>query len=291
MRTEISLLFALLGLSTAAPSPITDEDVELISRSFSPRDAGPNNQEFYRDYVPPCDEDPSYVDISHKSKHTRGDGKKLPKDGKDDMCTTGHNSDHCWTEYWFTETEIEYDNWSNSGAAIDCKSTSSCSSRDVDLKQTCTSMTKSKGETADWKAFDIGFEGKVWKDWSFKASDSFSYKWDHGETNGTTICTTAAAYNTCTWEDEECHQVWYATRNVRVYGYVARICNGKGKGGSMLNEELKDGSGKWIRGMADMSFLVPINKQVGCNAKCDSQKYTDPKPSEQGGRHAFEADW
>ncbi|KAI1373484.1 hypothetical protein F4677DRAFT_448312 [Hypoxylon crocopeplum] len=282
MLFRTAAVLACLGLAKAVPTMVVDDAVaELISRQ------SPNQ---FRDKLPGCGEDPSYA--SRKSDYQISQGKKVPKVGKDDACgNKAGGKGHCWTEYWIVESEIEYNDWVNSGSAIDCNSTTRCSSTDIDLGQTCESYTVSKGEGGDWKVLDAGFEYKVFENWSLKASSSYSYKFDESKANAKTVCTSQSARNQCTWEDDECHQVWYAQRDVRLYGYSTRVCNSSTKQKDKpVQMNIQRSDGYWVRGMIDFSIRLPINKLVGCNAKCEALHYTDPKPTEAG-RHPFNADW
>ncbi|KAI1262937.1 hypothetical protein F5Y18DRAFT_429805 [Xylariaceae sp. FL1019] len=202
--------------------------------------------------MPGCDNDPSYE--KQRSVYNKEEGVKLPKAGDDDACTTGYNSDHCWTEFYFVESEID--------------------------------IVKISGW--DFKVLDLAVEGKVYENFSLKAGGSVSYKWDTSTTDTNTICTTSSAQNQCIWNDGECHQIWYAQRDARLHGYAMRVCNGATSGATQMNEQKSDG--KWIRGMADFSVKLPINKLVGCNAKCGDTTYSEPTPTEPG-LHPFDADW
>ncbi|KAI6083042.1 hypothetical protein F4821DRAFT_281377 [Hypoxylon rubiginosum] len=278
MLFKSTAVLACLAFAQAVPTTITEGTLtDLIARQGA---------EKFRDQLPGCGDDPTFAP---KSGYKKEQGKKVPKDGKDDACTTGHNSDHCWTEYYIVESEIEYNNWVNSGAAIDCNSTSRCSSTDIDLGQTCESHTVSHSDGGEWKILDVAIDGKIWEGWGLKAGNSVSYKWDNSKSDQKTVCTSQSARNQCTWEDDKCHQIWYAQRDARLYGYAMRVCNGKTDSkNTQMNEQKSDG--KWIRGMEDFSIRLPINKLVGCNAKCEEHNYPEPKPSEPG-RHPFTADW
>ncbi|KAJ3526714.1 hypothetical protein NM208_g11056 [Fusarium decemcellulare] len=58
----------------------------------------------YVGLIPGCDKDPSYA---KKPGWPPYHGVKIPKDGKDDLCTKGTGGDHCWTEYFLVEAAIE----------------------------------------------------------------------------------------------------------------------------------------------------------------------------------------
>lgn len=118
-------------------------------------------------------------------------GVKLPKSGKDDACITGQNDDHCWTEYWFVESAVEHSSWQNSGAAIDCKSTSSCNSKVTQIRQSCTSYSYSSSNGIDYKILDGALEFAI-PNTEAKVSLGSSINYQHTDVDGTTtmICTT-----------------------------------------------------------------------------------------------------
>lgn len=60
------------------------------------------------------------------------------------------------TEYWLVESRIETSSWLNSGAAIDCKSTSRCSTDTVLSGSTCTTHKKGWSD-----GLDSSLEGKL----------------------------------------------------------------------------------------------------------------------------------
>ncbi|KAI2616775.1 hypothetical protein GGR54DRAFT_608849 [Hypoxylon sp. NC1633] len=278
MLFTTAAIFACLSVVQAAPTvPVDGAVMDLITRQATST---------FRDKLPGCGDDPSFA---AKSVYTKETGVKVPKQGSDDACTTGHNSDHCWTEYYIVESEVEYNNWVNSGAAIDCNSTTTCSSTDVDLGQTCESHTVSHSDGGEWKVLDMAIDGKIWEGWGLKAGTSVSYKWDNSKSDQKTVCTSQSARNSCTWQDDQCHQIWYAQRDMRLYGYAMRVCVGSTKSTNVQMNEQKS-NGRWIRGMEDFSIRLPINKLVGCNAKCEETSYSEPTPSEPG-RHPFTADW
>lgn len=107
--------------------------------------------------------------------------------------TLGTNQISFRTEYYIVESEIEYNNWVNSGAAIDCNSTSRCSSTDIDLGQTCESHTVSHSDGGEWKILDVAIDGKIWEGWGLKAGNSVSYKWDNSKSDQKTVCTSQSA--------------------------------------------------------------------------------------------------
>jgi hypothetical protein len=41
-------------------------------------------------------------------------------------------------------------------------------------------------------------------------------------------------FSRCTWDDQGCHQVWYADRTKRIWGHMSRVCVGKTSSGKFL---------------------------------------------------------
>ncbi|KAI0008328.1 hypothetical protein F4779DRAFT_641986 [Xylariaceae sp. FL0662B] len=285
MRYSLHLLLAYATLATAAP-PYRDALDELAGRGILEEvdfsdvveraDAGQ-----FRGKVPGCskDEDPSYV-IPKTSKYKIDRGVKVPKQGKDDACTSGHHDDHCWNEYWMVESEVEFNNWENTGSAIDCKGTSDCRAADINITQSCTTNTHSKSKAGEVK-LELAFEGTVpLRDGRVKAGVGGGPKIEKSKSKGTTMCISNQSSNICVWDDQKCHQVWSAQRNLRVYGYTTRVCTGKTK--KKVQQQTKNGKGHWVRGQSDFSILLPINKLVGCGALCKDQSYKEPKPRSEG---------
>ncbi|KAI2628532.1 hypothetical protein GGR54DRAFT_348492 [Hypoxylon sp. NC1633] len=287
MFTTTAAVLACIGLATAAPTlNFNASDYEFGSQLLARQEP-----DQFRDLLPSCDVDPSYATV--KSAYDITQGLKVPQpEGEDDPCTKGSRGGACWHEYFIVEAEVEYNDWANSGSAIDCASTSRCSSTDVDLGQSCESWATTNGHVHDFKPLDFGFENKVWETWTLKASAAYSYKLDYSETNRETICTSTSARNQCSWDnDDKCHQIWFAQRDVRLYGYVARVCQkSTSKKDKPVQMNTQRADGLWVRGQIDFSLKLPVNKLVGCNALCQDNEYPDPKPNEAG-RHQFFAEW
>lgn len=145
----------------------------------------------YRDEIPNCDEeDPSY----HIPKHTGyavDQGVKLPRDGDNDACTTGTGADHCWTEYFFVESAIEYSSWQDSGSAIDCRGTSMCHSDISQLGQHCVAHMNTHSNGVDWQIVEGKLEYSV-PNTQAKVSVGSNVKYQHTDVEGetTTVCRT-----------------------------------------------------------------------------------------------------
>ena len=133
------------------------------------------------DQIPAQSEDPSFI-ILKTTPYAVDTGFKLP----DDVYTTGHNSDHCWTETYWVESEIVYDDWSITGYAADCNGTSSCSVVTANLGQSC------KAHTYQWdNTLALNFDAH-WEVVANKFTVGFLPGYTHSETqaNTDTICTT-----------------------------------------------------------------------------------------------------
>lgn len=163
MHSNLVTVLAYLSLAAAMPAkrqPIDERGLHSIINDLDARGESLDSlikridPKIYRDEIPDCSkEDPSFM-IPKQTGYSVDQGVKLPRMGNNDACTTGHNGDHCWTEYWLVESAVEYTSWQNSGAAIDCKSTSSCNSNVAQLRQSCTSYTRSSSNGVDYKILD-----------------------------------------------------------------------------------------------------------------------------------------
>ena len=115
-------------------------------------------------------------------------------------------------------------------------------------------------------------------------------------------------YRTCTWNDQDCHAIWVAQRNIQVNGYIRRSCNSNRSGESPLSisrlslsyilpiiniecdaeyfsfigtnvpNSAARSDGYYTVGMQDYSFQVPDNRIIGCAAGCGDTQYPDPIP-------------
>ncbi|KAF9770780.1 hypothetical protein IL306_011617 [Fusarium sp. DS 682] len=299
MRANLITVLACLGLVSAMPAkrePMDERAVDAVLSELSARGETVDqlikraDAKVFRDVIPDCskyENDPSFM-IPKQTSYAVDQGVKLPKSGKDDACTTGHNADHCWTEYYFVESAIEFSGWQNSGAAIDCRTTSSCNSDSAIASQSCTAHTKTWSNGVDYQIVEAKFELAV-PDTSPKVSFGTNVKYQHSDIKSdmTTICTTDQTTNRCTWNDQGCHQVWYGDRTKRIWGHVSRVCVGKTDKGVQQQTQNKDG--RWVRGQAEFSIALPVNRIVGCNAKCDDVNYSEPIPDYGTQRTPFEA--
>jgi hypothetical protein len=333
MRSNLITVLACLGLVAAMPAkrePMDERAVKAVLDELEARGETVDqlikrvDPKVYRDEIPDCsksENDPSYM-IPKQTSYAVDQGVKLPKNGKDDACTAGNNADHYWTEYYFVESAIEYSGWQNSGAAIDCRTTSSCNSDSAIASQTCTAHTKTWSNGVDWQLVEAKFE-QVIPDTANKVSLGSNIKYQHSDVEGDTkqICTTngttkyedsswASKITTnvnlsrCTWDDQACHQVWYADRTKRIWGHMSRVCVGKTSNSKFVlvhiamalyltialavQQQTKNKNGRWVRGQAEFSIALPVNRIVGCNAKCEDLTYDEPLPTAGIERTSFD---
>ncbi|KAH6887134.1 hypothetical protein B0T10DRAFT_607888 [Thelonectria olida] len=296
MHSNLITALAFTSLATAMPAkrePISERALNGIISDLEARGETLDSlikridPKIYRDEIPDCSvEDPSFM-IPKQTGYSVDQGVKLPKNGKDDACTTGHNDDHCWTEYWFVESAVEYSSWQNSGAAIDCASTSSCNSNIAQLKQSCTSYTHSSSNGVDYKILDASLDYAI-PNTAAKVTFGSSINYQHTDLDGksTMICTTDSTTNTCNWEDQGCHQVWFADRTKRIWGHMDRVCVGTTK--VEVQQQTLNANGRYVRGQAEFSIAIPINHIVGCNAVCSDLTYDEPIPTDGTVRVPFD---
>lgn len=164
MHSILIATLAFTPLSLAIPtkrSPIDEAALSsIVGRSGKTLETLSKriDAKVYRDQIPDCaTEDPSFM-IPKQTGYAVEQGVKLPKNGSDDACTTGHHDDHCWTEYWLVETAIEYGDWQKSDNAIDCASTSECHSGSAQSEESCSSYTHSVTEEVNFNILALGLE-------------------------------------------------------------------------------------------------------------------------------------
>jgi hypothetical protein len=239
--------------------------------------------------LPSCsnDDDPSYN--TGTTNYQPDQGTKVPKNGKNDNCDSGgKTADHCWTETWLVETAIEFNDWQNTGAAIDCATTSECDSEHSLQNQTCvTNGNEISNEIERSLELSLGFALPL-EGFSVQLGGTRSYTWGNTTTQQTQVCVTTENSNSCTWDDKGCHQVWRAQRVRRIYGYISRVCQGDTSSKVMMH--YKRANGQVIRGMRDFSYLMPVNDVIGCSAKCTDESYPDPTPANDQTRTPFSQD-
>ncbi|KAH7150304.1 hypothetical protein B0J13DRAFT_499263 [Dactylonectria estremocensis] len=283
MRSNLITMLAHLSLAAAMPAKREPMDERAVREILNELEARGQNVESL------INKHPSFM-IPKQTGYGVDQGIKLPKKGNDDACTTGHDGDHCWTEYWFVESAVEYSSWQNSGAAIDCKSTSSCNSNVAQLRQSCTSYTHSSSNGVDYKIIDATLDLAI-PNSENKVSLGSSINYQHTDVDGksTMICTTDSTTNTCQWEDEGCHQVWFADRTKRIWGHMDRVCVGTTS--VEVQQQTKNANGRYVRGQAEFSIAIPVNHIVGCNALCSDLTYNEPMPTDGITRTPFDVVW
>lgn len=233
--------------------------------------------------IPGCDDDPSKPGTP-KPQWVVNHGVKIPKNkgANDDACTTGHNGDHCWTEYYLVEAAVEYFSWLPTGSAINCPAgpKDSCSVAVTSLAQSCSITGTTSTEGWDWKIIDasaklgIGFKTGPKNSVDLAGGMGISKTRETTNHDLTNNCRQDSSTATCTWTNDGteratlCHQVWYADRVLHIWGQAQRVCN---KCGDAKNVQQQTGDGKvCVRGQKEFDFRLPINKLVNCNGDCGS---------------------
>ncbi|KAH6674783.1 hypothetical protein B0J14DRAFT_538855 [Halenospora varia] len=242
---------------------------------------------FYPNKLPDCSADPANVK-PYPGKYKIGQGVKVEKkDPKGvDACDTKGSKVWCWTEQYLVETAVEYSEWAPTGFSIDCAKSSSCSSTTVALGQSCVTRT-----SGNEHGFEINLENKLEftafkQKWTIGTSPKYSYK--HSSSTSDTTCTSESSQATCNWNDQKCHSTFAAQRNARVYGYLQRTCASDVPAAVQQEKGTKDLAGHTVLGIMDYSFLVPIDKIVGCGGICGDQNYPDPTPVDGNPRIPYE---
>ncbi|KAM0342521.1 hypothetical protein ACHAPU_009495 [Fusarium lateritium] len=239
-----------------------------------------------RDYagkIPGCDsaDDPSNVGTPIPGWPVNH-GLKIPKDGNDDKCTSGHNADHCWTEYYLVEAAIEYFSWTKSGSAVNCpaEAGSSCSLAITSLQQSCATTGTVDTNGWDYKIFEISLGGHLAPTGKALSGDvsgstGLTHSWASSNYDLRQTCTTDTAAVTCTWTNPDgvkkdlCHQIWYADRVAHIWGQAQRVCN-KCTADGNVQQNTGDGN-VCVRGQKEFEFRLPLNKLVHCDGRCDTE--------------------
>ncbi|KAM7190139.1 hypothetical protein V8F20_009869 [Naviculisporaceae sp. PSN 640] len=237
----------------------------------------------FRGKIPGCgrDDDPSNKDTP-KPNWPVNHGYKIPKDGKDDECTTGHGKDHCWTEYYLVEGAVEYFDWQPTGSAIHCSAAANagCSVALTELHQSCSTTGTSFNNGWDFKIFDFAVSG-TYQGITGQYSTGLTYSHSRTDESSKQVCKTESTQVTCSWLNKEdvpkelCHQTWYADRVLHVWGQAQRVCNKCT--GSQVQQNTGDGR-VCVRGQKEFDFKMPINKLVHCDGRCDQNESGLPKP-------------
>jgi hypothetical protein len=268
-------------VQAAAPAPAKlKRDSPILKEILERATPDLQNTKDFRGFIPGCDIDPSLVEKD--TAYAVDQGVKIPKNGDNDECTTGHKSSHCWTEYFLVEAAIEYVGWKNTAAAIDCATTSSCTSASIGFNQTCTVTGSSTSNGWDWKVIDLTLKlDYEKKPLSGGGSAGFAVTHTHSETETslTQSCVSISDNQACSWDDKACHQVWYADRNLHVWGQIERVCNGPSDGTQQSTQ--RPNGGPYVRGQKGFELTMPVNKLVGCGALCGDLTYNFSLPENE----------
>lgn len=255
--------------------------------------------------IPGCEDDPS-TPGTPKPQWPVNYGVKIPKDkgANDDACTTGHNADHCWTEYYLVEAAVEYFSWLPTGSAVNCPAgpKDSCSIAVTSLAQSCSITGTTSTVGWDVKIIDlsaklgIGFGPDKKYSFDLTPSGGLSKNWATTDHHLTNICRQDSSAATCTWTNDGterenlCHQVWYADRVLHIWGQAQRVCNKCGDA-NKVQQQTGDGN-VCVRGQKEFEFRLPINKLVHCDGACGSN---DPgvnqPPNEQRAPYVEPNNW
>jgi hypothetical protein len=55
-----------------------------------------------------------------------------------------------------------------------------------------------------------------------------------------------------------------------------------------VQQQTQNKNGRWVRGQAEFSIALPINRLVGCNARWEDLTYNEPLPNEGTSRVPFD---
>jgi len=175
----------------------TDEIFDLAKRASIDSFAGK---------IPGCDDDPSKVGTP-KPQWAVNEGVRIPKNGNDDACTTGHNADHCWTTYFLVEAAVEYYSWLPTGSAINCppKGEGDCSIAVTSMAQSCSITGTTSTDGYDHKIIDasaklgIGFGTGAKNSVDLAGGMGISHNWATTDHKLTNICRADSSTATCHW--------------------------------------------------------------------------------------------
>ncbi|MCJ1447500.1 MAG: hypothetical protein MMC23_008011 [Stictis urceolatum] len=251
------------GVSTVSAAPLSADVISAVKSHFNlplARRDDPIQTQSPIDGIPGCSgegEDPTYA--QGPSAHKDGEGVFIGTD-----CTTGHHSQHCWTDYYLVGTTDGYGDWYKAMGNIDCPDGGgNCQQMIGKTDQQCKSFTWGISEEVN-----AGFEWEI----GFKLGASFTstQSWTKQTCNGDTNT------NSCTWTDTGCHSIWASQLITTVQGYKRRSCVSPtdDSTANMPNSPKRD-DGFYTRGMMD--FTVPITgmTQYNCDGTCASD-YAGP---------------
>lgn len=231
--------------------------------------------------IPGCYDDPSNLGTP-KPNYAVNQGVRIPKTkgANDDACGSGHNGDHCWTEYYLVEAAVEFFSWAKTGSPVNCSAgpNDSCSSVST-LAQSCTTTGTTSSEGYDWKIIEGSLKlgvNSLKNRVEVAAGGTYSKIWTTTDHHLTKVCQQESPSATCTWNNDSterrnlCHQLWYADRVMHVWGQAQRVCN---KCGNADTVQQQTGDGKvCVRGQEGFDYRLPINKLVFCDGACNSNE-------------------
>jgi hypothetical protein len=208
-------------------------------------------------------QDPTWA--TGTSNYTDGEGVNVGND-----CTTGHNSNHCWTDYFLVGTTVSYDNWYEAIGDINCSQNGTCAQAISQLQQTCKSTEWSVSETISTE-----FEFEIVKvGLSVTVTAGQTYQSCNGNTT----------METCTWTDGGCHSVWAAQRVTNAHGYTRRSCvSPTSDTNANMPNSPKRSDGFYTRGMMDFSVPLSDGNSISCDGQCGSTYNPGPLPAVPGG--------
>lgn len=117
----------------------------------------------------------------------------------------------CHTEYYLAGYEAWYDSYVPVVDQFNCNSTTSCTSTDINAKQTC--VTNSFGAS---DAIGITVKDEILGS-GIDVSNTFTISYDHAIQS----CNTATMSNACTWAGG-CHSVYYSPSMMTYFGYTVQ---------------------------------------------------------------------
>jgi hypothetical protein len=178
------------------------------------------------------------------SHYPDGTGKFVRTDDNYDW----PNGYKCWTDLYYVES-VQNDTWYERQGKIDCGSKSaSCELGISNAVQTCNKWSLSVLAGAE-----VGIIADVFK---ISGSVTVTDEWSK--------CEQITTDHKCTWDDKQCHAIWYGMSGKIDYGYIRRRCNFQG------GETATVWSQDWDITEKGEDF------KIGCDASCDAQTYPNP---------------
>ena len=268
---------------TISRIPLHSDELKALAKRITLQD--------FKNHLPGCsdEDDPSYApnipdwDINA--------GVKVPLDD-DETCYDGST---CWNDYLLVEAAIEYASWQPNGGAVNCDGTTTCSSAETNLQQTCSTVGTTESSGYDYKVIDASIKLEFGKTVAVDVGTSYTISKSTTDFDLNQVCATAGSVQTCNWEPDtsegadNCHQAWYADRVLHVWAQAQRMCKKSTKKNVQQNTW---GGELCVRGQKEFDFVLPINKLVHCNGKCNDNDPGLATPP-NGPREPYQqpADW